>query len=256
MNPEKYKDYRPQADALKGKIILITGAGSGIGKTLALGLAQYGATIVLCGKTLKKLEQVYDEIVANGFPQPAITPLDLETATEKDYQELQTALGNEFGRLDGVVFNAAILGELTPLEFLEQSIWDKVIQVNLTSTFLLAQAILPLLKQSPSASMLFTSSSVGRKARAYWGSYAVSKFGVEALMQILADELEENTSVRSNSINPGATRTNMRAEAFPGEDKNSLPLPEQLLPAYLYLLSDDSQNINGKAFNARDFFTF
>jgi len=235
---------------------MVTGAGSGIGKSLSLGLASYGATVILLGKTLQKLEQVYDEIVAKGFPQPAITPLDLEKATDKDYTELCMALGNEFGQLDGVIFNAGILGDLSPIEHIEKSMWDKVIQVNLTANFLLSQTLLPLLKQSKSASMVFTSSSVGRKARAYWGTYAVSKFGVEALMQILADELEENTSIRCNSINPGATRTEMRAQAFPGEDTNTLPTAQQLLPAYLYLLSDDSQPHNGEAFNARSFFEF
>ncbi len=248
-----YKNYQPATDLLTRRIILVTGAGDGIGRAVAKGLAQYGATVILHGKNVKKLEAIYDKIEASGYPQPAITPLDLEKATEQDYVQLTQAIGQEFGRLDGIIHNAGILGDLSPIEHYEKSTWDKVLQINLTATFSLTQATLPLLKESKDASIIFTSSGVGRKARAYWGAYAVSKFGVEALMQILADELETNTTIRSNSLNPGATRTAMRAKAYPGEDARTLTSPEQLLPAYLYLCGPDSHDQNGKAFDARDF---
>lgn len=250
-----FKNYQPAADLLADRIILVTGASDGIGKAVAKGLAQYGATVILHGKNVKKLEALYDDIEASGYPQPAMTPLDLGTATELEYQQFTQAIGEEFGRLDAVIHNAGILGDLSPIEHYEKATWDKVLQINLTATFSLTQATLPLLKESKDASIVFTSSGVGRQARAYWGAYAVSKFGVEALMQILADELETNTSIRCNSLNPGATRTAMRAKAFPGEDAEILPRPEQLLPAYLYLCGADSSKENGKAFNARDFFT-
>ncbi len=248
------KDYHPPLDLLKDKIILVTGAGSGIGKAIAIGLAQYGATIILLGKTAEKLDQVYDEIEEKGYPIPAIAPLNLETATELHYQELYNEIAAEFGRLDGLIHNAGQLGDLSPIESQSIDNWNKVLQVNLTSNFLMTKALIPLLKRADDASLLFTSSGVGRQGRAYWGPYSVSKFATEGLMQILADELEANTPIRVNSLNPGATLTKMRRTAFPGEKPEDLPTPEQLLPAYLYLMGKDSQSINGQSLNARDFF--
>ncbi len=250
-----YKHYHPAKNLLNDHIIFISGAGDGIGKAIAKGLASYGATIILHGKNVKKLEAVYDEIEAAGYPQPAISPLDLEKAGEEDYQKLTQVLGEEFGRLDGLIHNAGILGDLSPIEHFDKTTWDRVLQVNLTAAFSLTQALLPLLKISDNAAILFTSSGVGRKARAYWGAYAVSKFGIEALMAVLADELQTHSNIRCNSLNPGATRTNMRATAFPGEDTSTLPEAEQLIPAYLYLMGADSLKENGQAFDARDFFT-
>jgi len=248
-----YKNYQPQANAFHGKVIMVTGAGSGIGKALAVKLASFGATLILLGKTLTKLEQVYDEIEQLHYPIAAISEFDLETAGEMQYQQLVDNIGTEFGQLDGLIHNASILGDLTPIEFVEQEMWDKVININLTANFKLTQALLPLLKSSNEASLVFTSSGVGRKGRAYWGPYSVSKFAIEGLMQILAEELQTNTHIRVNSINPGATRTTMRASAFPGEDPLSLPTPEQILPGYLFLQSQASQSINGVALEARDF---
>ncbi len=251
-----YKNFQLQAESLTGKVIMVTGAGSGIGKALSIKLASLGATVILLGKTLAKLEQVYDEIEKLHYPMPAISEFDLANAGEIQYQQLIDNTGNEFGKLDGLVHNASILGELTPLELLEQDVWDKVINLNLTANFKLTQAMLPLLKRSDDARLIFTSSGVGRKGRAYWGPYSVSKFAVEGLMQVLADELETNTNIRVNSINPGATRTAMRAAAFPGEDPNSLPTAEQILPGYLFLFSKQASCVNGEALNARDFFEF
>jgi NAD(P)-dependent dehydrogenase (short-subunit alcohol dehydrogenase family) len=253
VNYSQFKNFQPAIDSFNGKVILVTGAGSGIGRELSLKLASLGASVILLGKTLSKLEQVYDQIEQANYPIAAISEFDLATAGKLQYQQLLENIGIEFGRLDGLVHNASILGELTPLEHLEQDIWDQVININLTSNFKLTQTLLPLLKQSEDASLIFTSSGVGRKGRAYWGPYAVSKFAVEGLMQVLADELETNTSIRVNSINPGATRTQMRASAYPGEDPTTLPSPQQILPGYLFLLSEASKDINGQALSARDF---
>ena len=240
--------YTPSRDLLKARVLLVTGAGDGIGRAVAKGLAAHGATVVLLGKTIKKLESVYDDIMQAGGPMPGIYPMDLRGATDKDHQDLATVLDKEYGRLDGLLHNAGILGERAPIEHHDVQIWQQVMQVNLTAPFLLTKASLPLLYKSPDASVVFTASSVGRKPRAYWGAYAVSKAAVEALSAMLADETEFRGSLRVNTFNPGAVRTEMRRLAFPAEDRSQLLSPEQLLPAYLYLLGPDSRGITGQQF--------
>jgi NAD(P)-dependent dehydrogenase (short-subunit alcohol dehydrogenase family) len=249
--PETKKDYQASADLLAGRIILVTGAGDGIGAAAAKACAAHGATVILLGRTTRKLEAVYDAIEEAGHPQPAIYPMNLEGAAPKDYEELAATIDNEFGRLDGLLHNASLLGTLTPLGQYDIEQWYKVMQVNLNAPFLLTRACLDLLKKSEDASVVFTSSSVGRQGRAYWGAYGISKAGNENMMQIWADELENNTSVRSNSINPGAVRTNMRARAYPGEDPNTLPRADEILATYLYLLGPDSRGVSGQQFNAQ-----
>ncbi|HKT33073.1 MAG TPA: YciK family oxidoreductase [Gammaproteobacteria bacterium] len=242
--------YIPATDVLKERVILVTGAGDGIGRAVAKGIAAHAATVVLLGKTIKKLESVYDEIMQAGGPMPGIYPMDLRGATFKDYQDLAAVLDKEYGRLDGLLHNAGMLGERAPIEHHEVQIWQQVMQVNLTAPFLLTQACLPLLYKSPDASVVFTASSVGRKPRAYWAAYAVSKAGLEALSAMLADETEFRGTLRVNSLNPGAVRTAMRRLAFPAEDRSQLRVPEQLLPAYLYLLGPDSRGVTGRQFEA------
>lgn len=249
--PESFKDYLPAEGALKDRIILITGAGAGIGEAVAKRVASLGATTILLGRTTKKLERVYDEIEAAGHPQPAIYPMNLEGAAPKDYSDLANTIENEFGRLDGLLHNAALLGTLTPLSLYSVEQWYKLMQVNLHAPFLMTKELIPVLKKSDDASIIFTSSSVARKGRAYWGAYAISKAGNESMMQILADELEENTKIRVNSLNPGATRTTMRAKAYPGEDSALLPKPEEILGTYLYLLGADSKGTTGQQLNAQ-----
>jgi len=244
-------DYQAPEQLLKDRVILVTGAGDGIGRAAAKTYAAHGATVVLLGRTLEKLEQVYDEIEGAGHPQPALVPMNLESASEHDYQELAATLEKEFGRLDGLLNNASILGQRTPLDAYESSTWQQVMQINVNGTFMLTQAMLPLLKESPDASIIFTSSSVGRKGRAYWGAYSVSKFATEGMMQVLADEVESISNIRVNSINPGATRTNMRAYAYPGEPPITNPAPEEIMPLYLYLMGPDSKGTNGEALNAQ-----
>jgi NAD(P)-dependent dehydrogenase (short-subunit alcohol dehydrogenase family) len=236
---------------LTNRIILITGAGDGIGRAAAKSFAAHGATVILLGRTISKLEAVYDEIEQAGHPQPAIYPMNLEGASPNDYENLANTLETEFKRLDGLLHNASLLGTLTPLEHYDIKLWYQVMQVNLNAPFLLTQACLGIMKRAPDASIVFTSSSVGRKGRAHWGAYSVSKFATEGIMQILADELEVNTAIRVNSINPGATRTAMRMVAYPGEDPNTLPSPETIMPLYLYLMGPDSHEVNGQALNAQ-----
>jgi NAD(P)-dependent dehydrogenase (short-subunit alcohol dehydrogenase family) len=245
------KEYQPRPDLLAGRVILITGAGDGIGAAAAMACAAHGATVILLGRTTRKLEAVYDAIEAAGHPQAAIYPMNLEGAAPKDYDDLAATIEREFGRLDGLLHNASQLGTLTPLGQYDIAQWSKVMQVNLNAPFLLTQACLDLLKKSADASILFTSSSVGRQGRAYWGAYAISKAANENMMQIWADELEANTTVRANSINPGAVRTAMRVRAYPGEDPNTLPRPEQILATYLYLLGPESKGVSGRQFNAQ-----
>lgn len=242
--------YQIDNKALKDKTILVTGAGSGIGKAAALSYAQYGAKVILLGKTIKKLEAVYDQIIANGYPEPAILPVDLKGATEQNYRDMAETIEQTYGHLDGVLFNASMLGVLTPIEHTDLAIFDDVMQVNTRSQLMLTKALLPVLKKAPIASIIYTSSSVGRKGRAYWGAYAMSKFATEGLMQILAHECE-GTHVRVNSINPGATRTPMRASAYPAEDPMTLKTPEQIMPLYVYLMSNNAMAINGQQMNAQ-----
>lgn len=245
--------YSPPADLLAERMILVTGAGDGIGRAVARGCAAHGATVILLGRTIAKLERVYDEIEQAGHPQPAIYPMNLEGATPKDYVDLAATLEREFGRLDGLVHNAAILGGLSPLAHQDVESWFKVMQVNLNAPFLLTRACLGLLMQAPDASIVFSADRVGRQGRAYWGAYGVSKFGLEGMSQILAAELEANTPVRVNTLDPGAVRTRLRTSAYPGENALANPEPDVVVPAYLYLLGSDSRGITGRQFEARNF---
>lgn len=242
-------NYQPESELLRDKIILVTGASDGIGRTAAKSFAAHGATVILLGRTLPKLENVYDEIEAAGYPQPAIYPMNLETALEKDFLAMYEVLEKEFGRLDGILHNASALGQRTPIASYSADEWQKVMQVNVTAPFLMTKALLPLLDQAPQAAILFTGSTVGLKGRAFWGAYAASKAATENLMQTLADELHETTRIRVNSINPGATRTKMRASAYPAENPASVKSAEALMPTYLYLLSDDSIGVSGQQFS-------
>lgn len=246
-----FDNYQPSPNLLAERVILVTGAGDGIGRAVSLALAGHGATVILLGRTTRKLEAVYDRIVEAGAPRPAIYPMDFEGALPDDHRALAERVDEELGRLDGVLHNAGILGSLTPLELYDPSEWLRVVQVNLNAPFLLTQACLPLLKRAPDASVLFTSSGVGRRGRAYWGAYSASKFAVEGLMQILADELEENSCVRVNSINPGRVRTAMRAAAYPAENPSELLTPEAIVGPYLYLMGPDSLGVHGQALDAQ-----
>jgi NAD(P)-dependent dehydrogenase (short-subunit alcohol dehydrogenase family) len=245
-------EYPPVSDLLKDRVILVTGAGSGIGRAVSRACAAHGATLVLLGPIQRELEEVYDEIEAAGAPTPALFVMDLEKADEVEFEGLAVTLGQEFQRLDGLLHNAAALPFLSRFDDFELQAWDQVMRVNLTAPYLLTRACLPLLRASGDASILFTSDGVGRRGKAYWNAYGVSKFGIEGMMQILADELENGSNIRVNSIDPGAVRSNLRAKVYPAVDPNSWPDPQSVVGVYLYLLGPDSRGVTGQAFSAQE----
>lgn len=244
-------NYTPRADLLKNKTIMVTGAGDGIGRTAALTYAQHGATVLLLGRTGSKLEAVYDEIEDAGGAKPGIIEMDLATAPEDSYRNLAAGLANEFHCLDGLLHNAALLGDRRPIESAGLASWKEVMDVNVNAQFALTRHLLPLLQLATAASIVMTSSTVGRIGKAYWGAYAVSKFATEGFMQVLASELENTSKIRVNSLNPRATNTSMRRTAYPAETPTDNPSPEAIMAAYLFLMGEDSVGITGKAYDAR-----
>ncbi|MCV2532162.1 YciK family oxidoreductase [Enterobacter wuhouensis] len=242
--------YQPQKNLLQNRIILVTGASDGIGREAALTYAEYGASVILIGRNDDKLRNVAREIdAAGGLPARWYT-LDLLTCTPATCQELAERIGDDYPLLDGVLHNAGLLGEVRPMDEQDPAIWQEVMQVNINGTFFLTQALLPLLLRSESGSLVFTSSSVGREGRANWGAYAVSKFATEGMMQVLAEEYQSR-HLRVNCINPGGTRTKMRASAFPTEDPQKLKTPADIMPLYLWLMGDDSRRKTGMTFDAQ-----
>lgn len=253
MNPATFDPRRhtPAVRELADRVVLVTGAGSGIGRAVALALAQSGAQVILLGRTVRKLEAVHAEIEKLGAPEASIVPMDLEKALAADYEAVATAIDERYGRLDGLLHNAALLGALTPIDQYDVPMFMRVMHVNVTAAFVLTQTLLPLLRKSADASVLFTSSGVGARGRAYWGAYSVSKFAVEGLAQVLAQELENTSPVRVNIIDPGKVRTSMRRAAYPSEDQQTLPTPESLTGPYLALLGPASRGVTGQRFSAQ-----
>ncbi len=245
------KLFKPEAGSFAGRVILITGASSGLGRALAIECARAGASVILSGRNGAKLERVYDEIEALGAPQPAIAMLDLATATAVDYDSLADNIGTEFGKLDGLVHAAALLGDRALLEQYDVPTWCKVLHVNLTAPFILTQVLVPALRKSADASIIFVSSAVVRNPRPFWGAYAVAKSGLEALRSMLSQELEGEPNIRVNSVNPGRMRTAMRAAAYPAEDPNTVPTPQSVSGVFLYLLSAHARTVDGEYFEAQ-----
>lgn len=237
------------ACALAGKLVLLTGASRGLGRAIAVAAAAAGATLLLLARDGRALERLAEEIERSGGPEPSLIPLNLENATVDHYAEVAALIDTRWGRLDGLVLNAGMLGELGPLRNYDPLVWAQVFQVNLHANFLLTRACLPLLEKAPTASIIAVSSAVGRRGRAYWGAYAASKFALEGMIQTLADELAGTSRIRANSVNPGRCRTRMRAEAYPAEDPSTLPDPATLAPAFVYLLSDASAQHSGRQFD-------
>ena len=237
---------------LAGRVIAITGAGDGIGRAVALACAAHQAQVILIGRNPRKLEALHTEISAGGAPEASIAVLDLEKALASDYDQVTDAVLERYGRLDGLLHNAALLGTLSPIEHYDVPTWCRVMHVNVTAAFALTQVLLPALQKSADAAVLFTSSAVGRRGRAYWGAYAVSKFAVEGLSQVLAAELEGISHIRVNALNPGRARTAMRRQAYPAEDIERSPLPAALTGPYLALLGPASRGVTGGSFDAQE----
>ena len=246
-----FKKYQIPSDSLKGKAIVITGAGSGIGREVAKCYSKFGANLILLSKSQDKLETLYDELTPNGN-NVAIQPIDFSSVKEKDYIDIVKAIKEEYPEINGLVNNAGILGEKKSIEQFNYKTWREVQRVNLDAGFLLSKHLLPLMKKSKNSSIIFTSSGVGRIGKAYWGAYSVSKFATEGLMQILSEELQNTSSVRVNCINPGAVRTKMRESAYPAEDPESNPLASEIMTPYLFLMSDISEDITGHSIDAQE----
>ena len=243
--------FTPEAGLLTGKVVLITGAAGGLGRALAIECARAGAGVILSGRNAAKLERIYDEIESLGAPRPAIATLDLAAATAKEYDNLAKTIDGEFGKLDGLVHTAALLGDRTPLEQYDVPTWCRVLHVNLTAPFILTQVLLPSLRKSADASVIFVSSSVVKNQRPFWGAYAVAKSGLESVRSMWAQELEGEANIRVNSVNPGRMRTAMRAAAYPAENPNTVPAPAAVSGIFLYLLSAQSRAIDGQHIDAQ-----
>ena len=238
-------NYKVQEGELEGKVILVTGANRGFGLAITMDLAKAGATVIMLGRDLGSLEYAYDAVVDAGYKEPILYPLDLEGATPENYQELQDNILDQFKKLDGLIHNAAILGTQMPIDQYDIKLWYSTLQINLSAPFMLTQFLIPALMKSNDARILFLSSTVGRKARAYWGAYSVSKFGIEGFAKTLSEELEK-TQITVNTINPGKIRTEMRRTAYPAEDASTVPKPEEKSPVIVYLLSNKGSKINGE----------
>jgi len=241
------KHYQAAPDSLKDRVILITGATDGIGKALAIAAAKLGAQVIAHGRSQKKLEAVAD-LVTDAHSKPmALLPLDFEKVGPAEYEAIAEAIENNFGHLDGLVHNAAMLAERAPIEHHDVPKWLRAMHVNTNAPFILTRYCLPLLKKSQNASIVFSSCDIATEAKAHWGPYLVSKWANEGMMRMLADELS-NTTVRVNSVNPGTTNTKIRMQAFPAENRDVLPKPEDVLNPYLYLLGSSSPGVTGQQF--------
>jgi NAD(P)-dependent dehydrogenase (short-subunit alcohol dehydrogenase family) len=236
---------------LSQRVILITGATGGLGRALALGCASCGATVVLHARVVRKLEALYDEIVAAGYPQPTILPLDLAAAEATDFGTVAGAIHSQLGRLDGLVHVAALLGSLGPIEHQSVEAWQKVMRVNLVAAMALTRSTLSLLAAAPDGSVVFTLDTRGNEPHAYWGAYGASKAGLLALATILADECESRANLRTNAVVPGPMRTPLRMQTHPAEDRSVLPEPEAIVPLYLHLIGAQSKAESGVRIDAR-----
>jgi NAD(P)-dependent dehydrogenase (short-subunit alcohol dehydrogenase family) len=241
----------PFSASLAGRVVVVTGATGGLGRVLSLACAAHGATVVLHGRVLRKLEAVYDEIVAAGHPEPSILPLDLATAKAEDFANVASALQAQTGHVDAIVHTAVMLGALGPIEHQAFDQWLATLRVDLLAPFGLTRALLPLLRAAPDASVVFTLDTRGQEPKAYWGAYAVAKAGLSALLAILEDEWESAPNLRVNGVVPGPMRSPLRAQTHPGDDITRLPPPEAFVPLYLYLLTGQPKAESGGVIDAQ-----
>lgn len=239
--------------SLKDHVILITGAGGGLGSTAALALAKQGAHIILLDKSIPKLEKIYDAIVEAGYPEPTLYPFDIAGATEVQYEELAVTLDKTYGSLQGLLHSAVELSAYTPIEIYETKDWGHTLNVNLNAPFILSRVLLPVLKKSEHASIVFTSDSMARTPKAYSGAYGVSKIALEGLSKILAEEFEATEKIRVNTLIPGPVNSPLRKKLFPAEDKSKLPAMDSLNEVYTYLFSSDSIGVTGQTIDAQTF---
>ena len=240
---------------LAERVIFITGATGGLGAPLARACAAQGATVVLHARIERKLDALYDEIVAAGHPEPVILPLDLAKAGASDFANVESALRAQLGRLDGLVHTAALLGSLGPIEHQSFDSWVSLLRVNVAAPMGLTRALMPLLNAAPDAGVVFTLDNRGEQPRAYWGGYAVTKAGVATLARELADEWENRANLRINAVIPGPIRSPLRNQSHPGEDRASLPAPEALVPLYLHLLCGQTKVESGALLDAQAWLT-
>lgn len=244
-------NYFPAPDLLKERVILVTGAGQGIGRSAALAYAQHGATVLLLGRNQRRLDAVYDAIVDAGYPEPMALQLDLAQAGDDQLKALAQAIFEQLGRLDGILHNAARFDGLTPLELQPLDLWLGTLRVNLAAPAALTRACLPLLTRAPDSAVLFTSETHGHTPAAFWGAFAVSKSGLETLVKIWSEELTPHPHLRMNAIVPGPVRSPQRLISHPAENRELLAKPENLMPLYLYLMGPDSHGDNGRVFEAQ-----
>ncbi len=230
-------DAPPPPD-FTGRTVLITGASRGIGRACALAFARAGAHVVATARTQGGLEELDDEIAAATGRPATLVPLDLRQGNDID--RLGAALFERWGRLDVLFANAGELGVITPVAHLDVAVWDRAVAVNMTANFRLIRAMDPLLRAAPAGRAVFVTSGISSSPRAYFGAYAATKAGLEALVRTYADETE-HTAVRCALLSPGAMRTRMRAAAFPGEDAEALPPPEAVAPLALDLARADRE---------------
>lgn len=243
-------NYLPASELLEDRVILITGAANGIGRSVALACARHGARTLLVDIDKKGLERLYDDMERAQLPPATIVPMDLQKTDETGHEQLAAMLADQFGKIDGLVHCATTLGALCPLEHYDAANWQRVMQVNLNAAYLLTRASLGLLRASNHGSIIFTSADVARKGRAYWGAYAIAGFAVEGMMQVWAQELSGERPVRVNSIDPGIVDTSFRSSAYPAEDRSQLKKADAIVGPYLYLLGDDSKDVTGQAITA------
>lgn len=250
--PNPLSAYASPPDLLQHRNILITGAGDGIGRAVALACAGVGATVLALDRKRRKLETLYDDIVAAGGREPILIPHDLTQSDPAVYEQIAAGIHHDAGSLDGIAHIAGILPGFSALHRLKLDDWASVMQVNLYAPYLLTRACLPLLSAAQTGSVVFTSAAAGRRGRAYWGAYAVAYGGVERLSETWADELEANTRIRFNTLDPGPVGTDMHSRNFPGQTSDEVAPPESVAPAYLFLLGPDSGTISAQAFSAQD----